>query len=274
MGKRTWVPGVPPDYLYHVYDDPKIKGPFKSANLKVAPLAAGGIDHKDMFSLKQDMDKLRADGVTKGIVEATASLGKASLPAPDDRDLMVLKVGNPAAKDKVLILGCHHAREWISVEMAYLIAEYLIYSYKEPPTTDKEKRIKHLLMNRQIWFVPMVNPDGHVNTVTIDRDWRTNMKGWKRPSTELPNKALPAPQFQVPGKAKPPDKEIRYPEKTYVGVDVNRNYPTKTWGQETYHKGGSKATSLDPRDCGASGNSIWCGPRLVPRRKRQSSRAL
>jgi hypothetical protein len=44
-------------------------------------------------------------------------------------------------------------------------------------------------------------------------------------------------------------------------VDINRNYNTSTWGQETYD-GGRRTTSRDPRDGGddaSFGGQIFCG---------------
>jgi carboxypeptidase T len=207
-------------------------------------LSGVGTESRTVYSLKKDMDELRADGAAKGIVDAgVVDVGKSW--GPPGKELWALKLGTGSAH-KVLFTGCHHAREWISVEIPYLVAEYLVRNYRDPPTTDKERRIKHLLANREIWFVPMVNPDGHEYTTTVDREWRANRKPY----------ALPAATITAP-RLGGGNRTISYPAGTYTGVDINRNYGTASWGQETF-KFGFVKTSRDPRQSGA--NSIWCGP--------------
>jgi len=69
-----------------------------------------------------------------------------------------------------VFLGCHHAREWISVEVPLYIAQYLADNYE----TDAE--VKHLVDNCEIWIVPVVNPDGYEYSRTRDRMWRKNRR--------------------------------------------------------------------------------------------------
>lgn len=198
-----------------------------------------GVESIEVYSLKLDMEQLRKEGAAKGIVDAgTVSLGKST----EGRELYALKVGT-GSTHKVLFTGCHHAREWISVEIPYLVAEYLIQNYKDPPTNDKEKRIKHLLMNREIWFVPMANPDGHEYTTRTNRWWRPNRKA---------HAMLAGSSVRSPANG----GTVSWPASTYTGVDLNRNYATANWGTETFHLG-SPRTSRDPRDGGLRG--IWCG---------------
>ena len=54
----------------------------------------------------------------------------------------------------VVFVGCHHAREHLSVEIPLKIANHLAENYTQ------SSRVKNLLDNREIWIVPMVNPDG------------------------------------------------------------------------------------------------------------------
>ena len=67
-------------------------------------------------------------------------------------------------------MGCHHAREWISVEVPLYIAQYLANNY----STDEE--VRQLIDNCQIWIVPVVNPDGYEYSRTTDRMWRKNRR--------------------------------------------------------------------------------------------------
>ena len=256
MPNRTWAPGSP-EYFYHVYDDPIVPAAFtKGFKTNIARRGGSGVESSWVFSLKKDMDALRTYGRGLGIVDSISTLG--TVP-PDNNDLMVLKVGTGA--HKVLFAGCHHAREWISVEIPYLVAEYLIYNYTANPTTPKQKRIKHLLMNRQITFVPMVNPNGHQHTFSQDRNWRPNRIAYSAPSAALPSTVPPAPALSAPQFSGGPPRSIRYPNGiSFRGVDINRNYPTPNWGQETPDSSGTPGggTSRNPTDSGA--NSTWCGP--------------
>jgi len=80
---------------------------------------------------------------------------------------------NPSEDEKepgALFLGCHHAREWISVEVPLYIAQYLADNY------DIDAEIKHLVDNCEIWIVPVVNPDGYEYSRTRDRQWRKNRR--------------------------------------------------------------------------------------------------
>jgi carboxypeptidase T len=186
-----------------------------------------------MYSLVRDMDEVLRIGAGKGIA-ARVTVGNSS----GGRAIPALSVGK-GTSHKVLIVGCHHAREWISVEMAYYIAEYLVNAYTDTPRTLEQKRIKHLLLNRQITFVPMLNPDGHVHTVTSNRNWR-------------PSRAL---------KSVPAGSTVRYngmrvswPAGSYRGVDINRNYAVSNWGTET-----EGTTKAPPVTLAQQENSVWCG---------------
>jgi carboxypeptidase T len=86
------------------------------------------------------------------------------------RPLWALRIGERRGSErKVAFLGCHHAREWISVEVPYLLAEHLL----ENATTEPVQR---WLQQGEVWIVPMVNPDGHEHTRTVDRLWRKNRR--------------------------------------------------------------------------------------------------
>ena len=71
---------------------------------------------------------------------------------------------------QILILGCHHAREWISVEVPFLFGKHLVESY----ATDPE--VKRLVDRSEIWIVPLVNPDGLEYTIHTYRYWRKNRR--------------------------------------------------------------------------------------------------
>ncbi len=74
------------------------------------------------------------------------------------------------AEAQVLFLGCHHAREWISVEVPLLFGRYAVEHY----STDAE--MKRLLDHSEVWIVPLVNPDGLEYTIYTYRYWRKNRR--------------------------------------------------------------------------------------------------
>jgi murein tripeptide amidase MpaA len=114
-------------------------------------------------------------------------------------DLWVLKIGkgDTTQKPGVIYLGLHHARELVTPEMVLNIAKLLLEGY------GKDAELTHYVENREIWLVPMVNPDGHA-LAEQGADWRKNT------NTTYTN--------QKPGHGP-----------SGPGVDLNRNYGYK-WG--------------------------------------------
>jgi carboxypeptidase T len=92
----------------------------------------------------------------------------------EGRDIWAVKISdNPSEEEEepgAVFLGCHHAREWISVEVPLYIAQYLTDNY------DSDTDVKHLVDNSEIWIVPVVNPDGYEYSRTHDRLWRKNRR--------------------------------------------------------------------------------------------------
>jgi carboxypeptidase T len=88
----------------------------------------------------------------------------------EDRPIWALRIGERRASEhKLLFMGCHHAREWVSVEVPYLLAEHLVKNAGQAPVRD-------WLQRGEIWVAPMVNPDGHEFSRTRDRLWRKNRR--------------------------------------------------------------------------------------------------
>jgi hypothetical protein len=88
--------------------------------------------------------------------------------------LWAIKISDNAAQDeaenRVVLLGGHHAREWISVDVPFLIAKHLLENY----ATDT--LVARLVNHAEIWVVPLVNPDGHQYSITNQRLWRKNRR--------------------------------------------------------------------------------------------------
>jgi carboxypeptidase T len=88
----------------------------------------------------------------------------------ENRPLWALRIGERRrSARKVAVLGCHHAREWVSVEVPYLLAEHLVASSSTEP-------VRSWLQQGEVWVAPMVNPDGHEYTRTQNRLWRKNRR--------------------------------------------------------------------------------------------------
>jgi len=99
----------------------------------------------------------------------------------------------PSKKPGALFVGAHHAREHLSVEMPLKIAQHLAAKKDDPA-------VKKLLETRDIYVVPMLNPDG------AEYDISTGQYKWHRKNMRAN-----------------PDGEL--------GVDLNRNCGF-LWGGE------------------------------------------
>ncbi len=170
----------------------------------------------------------------------------------EGREIWTVKVSdNPLEYEnepEILFTGAHHGREWPSYEVPLYLLRYLVENYGQPPTDndddglinedpfdgldndgdglvdedEEEARITWLVDNRQIWFIPMVNPDGvefahsqvAAGETNYDILWRKNREPNKNPTTGQP-----------------------YPEhlagKAMWGTDLNRNYGFH-WGELGY----------------------------------------
>jgi carboxypeptidase T len=88
----------------------------------------------------------------------------------ENRPIRVLRIGERSGNTrKVLLMGCHHAREWISVEVPLLLARHLVEHVHQSP-------VQEWLSQGEIWVAPMVNPDGHEHCRTENRLWRKNRR--------------------------------------------------------------------------------------------------
>jgi carboxypeptidase T len=128
----------------------------------------------------------------------------------EGRPLWALRIGERrGSARKVVVLGCHHAREWISVEVPYRLAEHLLDNSATEP-------VQSWLQQAEVWVAPMVNPDGHEYSRTVNRLWRKNRR-------------------RNPGGS--------------IGVDPNRNY-AYMWGTldiSTSSRVPSDETYIGPR---------------------------
>lgn len=92
----------------------------------------------------------------------------------EKRKIWAIKISDNVAQEEeepeILFMGCHHAREWISIDVPFLLAKYLLENYSISSS------FRDYVDNGEIWIIPMVNPDGHQYSVTNNRLWRKNRR--------------------------------------------------------------------------------------------------
>lgn len=117
--------------------------------------------------IKNELPQLAAQ---HSAIAQVKSLGKSV----EGRDLWAMKISDAVAQEEgeaeIILLGGHHAREWISVDVPFLIAKHLLENY------GSDSLITRLVNETAIWVVPLVNPDGHQYTITTQRLWRKNRR--------------------------------------------------------------------------------------------------
>jgi murein tripeptide amidase MpaA len=86
------------------------------------------------------------------------------------REILALKV-TQGARDKpdgsrpaVLFSATQHAREWIAAEIDRRLMYHYINGWK-----NNDKTIKNLLKSTELWFVPIMNPDGYQYSFDVER---------------------------------------------------------------------------------------------------------
>ncbi len=93
------------------------------------------------------------------------------------RELVALRVTAdirqlpPGSRGGVLFLSLQHAREWLTVEVNRRLVRHILSAFGRDP------QITALLGTTELWFIPVVNPDGYQFTFEPDhRLWRKNLR--------------------------------------------------------------------------------------------------
>jgi hypothetical protein len=271
------MPPAPPDrpdaaaFHYHTYSYPLDveRGAFQLSDALASAADA------QFYSLSEDLLGLVAWGNTRNVpnlrlISMSTQMGGAQTLG--GRETLVLSFGGPPPgptaprRPAVVFTGGIHAREWIAVEVAYLIAEYLIKNYTTAPQNRYQRMIRALVDNRRIYVIPLLNPDGNDYTVfTADgagRLWRKNRRTlpgspeeWVSLLTDDGDLGTDPPPFtnvHVPDD--PADANAEYDVPVYevsfgtplagsprytcglpvnvTGIDLNRNLRTQAWGYD------------------------------------------
>jgi len=84
----------------------------------------------------------------------------------EGRPILAVKVGpagDDPARPNVLFMATHHAREWVSTAVAMKLIRWIADSGSPA-----------LLGARDVWVIPVQNPDGYQYSFTTERFWRKN----------------------------------------------------------------------------------------------------
>jgi hypothetical protein len=133
------------------------------------------------------------------------------------REIIAIKMTQGArdevdgSRPAVLYSATQHAREWIAPEVDRRAMDYFIARWRA-----NDKDVKNMLKSRELWFVPIMNPDGYQYTFQSPdtRLWRKNLR----------------------------DNNGNGTIEVGDGVDPNRNYPAH-WNYD--QEGSSSITSSD-----------------------------
>jgi hypothetical protein len=128
-----------------------------------------------------------------------------------NREYIALKLTEGArgirdgARPAVLYVATHHAREWISTEVARRLLNWYVDRWRA-----NDRSVRELFKSTELWFVLVHNPDGYEYTFDVERLWRKNLR----------------------------DNDANGVIDNNDGVDPNRNYP-EHWN---YDEEGSSST--------------------------------
>src|SRR5215216_1964744 len=92
------------------------------------------------------------------------------------REIIALKVTKNAnqvadgARPAALYMATVHAREWIGTEVNRRELHYFVDNY------GKNADVTNLVNTRELWFMPVANPDGYQYTFDSERLWRKNLR--------------------------------------------------------------------------------------------------
>jgi carboxypeptidase T len=139
--------------------------PFKQTQRAIR----GGVNGEYHSSRELEQDLYALEGSYPDLIRISI-IGESL----EGRNIYALKISDNVNIDEseaeVIFIGCHHAREWISVEIPYLLAKYLVENYASDP------QVQSLVNQSEIWIIPLLNPDGLDYSIHFYRYWRKNRR--------------------------------------------------------------------------------------------------
>jgi len=136
----------------------------------------------------------------------------------EGRTIWAFKVSDYPSVDEdepeVLYTGLTHAREPVSMMNLFFFVRWLCENYSSDPTAE------FLVNHREMWFVPIINPDGYVYNETIAPNGGGMHRKNRRPNPDNSN----------------------CNNGTQQGIDLNRNY-SYNWGADNSGSSGNPSSS-------------------------------
>lgn len=175
---------------------------------------SGHLTFNEVIAMLDEMVSLYPD-----LISSKESIGESI----EGRDLWMVKISdNPSVNEpepEVLYTAIHHAREPAGLMTVIYYMWYLLENY------DSDPMIQTLVDNTEMYFVPVINPDGYVYNETTNPNgggmWRKNRRDNEGTSC--------------------------------MGVDINRNYGYQ-WGLD------NTGSSADPCDEDYRGSEPFSEP--------------
>lgn len=133
---------------------------------------AGYYTYEELLNILDEMHEKYPELIT-----AKTQIG--TFESIEGRPLYWLRLSNNPeveqhAKPKVLYTALHHAREPGSITQMIYFLWYMLEQY------EKNEKIKALIDNTELYFIPCVNPDGYIYNIQNSPNgggmWRKNMK--------------------------------------------------------------------------------------------------
>lgn len=140
------------------------------ANAKADDFPAGDEAYHTYDEVNAELQQATTDHAD---IAAVNSIGKSV----EGKDLNMIKISDNAAQDEdepEVLFNCNqHAREHLTTEMCMHIVQRFTDGYADDP------KIKEVVDNKEIWVIPMVNPDGSMYDIEGGeyKMWRKNRDG-------------------------------------------------------------------------------------------------
>jgi len=212
LGRGIDVAGTGPDGALHVVVGAGELAAARALGLTLTPLGVtsrgplaapsspfANPNLGDYHTLAETMAELSSYAAAHASIARLDTIGTTV----EGRPIVAMKISDHAALDEgepgVLVVGCHHARELMSVELPLYLMRRLLDGYGVDPV------LTALVDTREIWIVPLLNADGHLY---VQGHSGGQSSSWWR-------------------------KNRRDNGDGTVGVDLNRNYGYN-WGYDNF----------------------------------------